>query len=148
MKQLRESAIELIRLIRSKLLIKVFLLTLIVLWGLTGLTYTFILIVTPRLYQTELQRNLDTAIERTIKELSSVNLKRGKEIIKDLSNSYNIAIMLFDSNGKQIDYGEDILFVADGNTASVLERKSITQTYEVNFNDIQEIYTMTVLGKK
>ncbi len=147
MKPLRESAIELIRLIRSKLLIKVFLLTLIVLWGLTGLTYTFILIVTPRLYQTELQRNLDTAIERTIKELSSVNLKRGKEIIKDLSNSYNIAIMLFDSNGKQIDYGEDILFVADGNTASVLERKSITQTYEVNFNDIQEIYTMTVLGK-
>ncbi len=147
MKQLRGSDIELIRLIRSKLSIKVFILTLIVLWGLTGLTYTSILIFTPRLYQTELQKNLDTAINRTLKEISSVNFKRGQEIIKDLSNSYNIAIMLFDSNGKQIDYGENILFVADDDTASVLQRKSSTQTYKINFNDSQEIYTMTVLGK-
>lgn len=96
-----------IRYIKTKLSLKIFLITTLLLMGISGATYAFVANFMPVIYSESLNRALAERAEKLAESLESYTLEASYSLLGDFSRVYQSGLILLDAQGGIIyaDYG-------------------------------------------
>jgi len=149
-KQSKELAIELIKYIKQRLNIQIFILTAFLLIGIAVVTYGFIAVTTPKSYLNELDLSLDRSVQSLVGHLEQAELSEIEKLLQFFSEEHGIIIQLYDKDENRIDYGSKLYFAADPsyNAYTRQDRTSITKDYIFVPKNSEDAYTIRVLGSQ
>ena len=88
--------------IKRKLSWKIFLLTAVILLGISALTYGFVAYFMPVIYTETLNQNLDKRAENLSEVLQNYKKEQGMELIQEFSMNSQSGIMVLDDKGKVV----------------------------------------------
>ena len=88
--------------IKRKLSWKIFLLTAVILLGISALTYGFVAYFMPVIYTETLNQNLDKRAENLSEVLQNYKKEQGIELIQEFSMNSQSGIMVLDDKGKVV----------------------------------------------
>lgn len=94
--------IALIKYIKSKIGIKIFLLNIVILMAVSGITYGFVAAFMPLSYSDSLERTLDAKAKKLAESLSGYTLEKGAFLIKEFSNANQSKVVLYNENGGRV----------------------------------------------
>lgn len=172
MRQSEEWDTELIKYIKTRLSLKIFLLTTLLLMGISGATYGFVANFMPVTYSESLNRALAERAEKLAKSLESYTMEASFSILNDFSQGYQSGLILINEQGLIVyeDYGtpataeygetavlgteevqtsEEISVVAEDVQESAVEKKLEQQAmgrYPVTFAGDDKEYALFVFG--
>ena len=93
-----------IRYIKKRLSVKIFLLTFVLLAGIAGGTYGFVASVMPVMYANALSDTLEARAETMAKALEDYPREKAYSLLTEFANGYRSSVVLTDENGEKI-YG-------------------------------------------
>lgn len=101
-----------IKYIRTKLSLKIFLVTTILLMGIAGVTYAFVANFMPVTYSESLNRTLAERAEKLAGSLENYTLEASYSLMGDFGEAYQSGLLLLDEHGSILfeDHGGDTLF--------------------------------------
>lgn len=91
-----------IKYIKSKIGIKIFLLNIVILMAVSGITYGFVAAFMPLSYSDSLERTLDAKAKKLAESLSGYTLEKGAFLIKEFSNANQSKVVLYNGNGGRV----------------------------------------------
>lgn len=90
----------LIKYIKSKISIKIFLLTMVVLMGITGISYGFVAALMPRTYSDSLNRTLAAKAKQLAESLKDYTLENAETLMGEFSDANQSRVVLLDEKGE------------------------------------------------
>ena len=100
--------IALIKYIKSKIGIKIFLLNIVILMAVSGITYGFVAAFMPLSYSDSLERTLDAKAKKLAESLSGYTLEKGAFLIKEFSNANQSKVVLYNKMAGASGNGMDL----------------------------------------
>ncbi|MDO4340401.1 MAG: HAMP domain-containing sensor histidine kinase [Eubacteriales bacterium] len=91
-----------IKYIKKRLSLKIFLLTTLLLMGIAAATYGFIAAYMPVTYSDTLNRELETQVKKLTEKLTETDFSRGVELLEDFSRTYQADMLLTDDKGSVV----------------------------------------------
>lgn len=89
-----------IKYIRKKLSVKIFLLTTLLLMGIAAAAYGFVAYVMPKTYTASLNKNLNAQAEELSKTLGNYTLEKARSLLDNFSEVYQSNLMLTNAQGE------------------------------------------------
>lgn len=118
----------LIKYIKSRIGIKIFLLNIVILMAVSGITYGFVAAFMPLSYSDSLERTLDAKAKKLAESLSGYTLEKGVFLIKEFSNANQSKVVLYNGNGGRVwewdglgDEGTVTTVIQEGDSETVTE---------------------------
>lgn len=90
----------LIKYIKSKISIKIFLLTMVVLMGIAGISYGFVAALMPRTYSDSLNRTLAAKAKQLAESLKDYTLENAETLMGEFSDANQSRVVLLDEKGE------------------------------------------------
>ncbi len=107
----------LIKYIKSKISIKIFLLTMVVLMGIAGISYGFVAALMPRTYSDSLNRTLAAKAKHLAESLKDYTLENAETLMGEFSDANQSRVVLLDEKGEILrewnSYGESTSWEGD-----------------------------------
>lgn len=89
-----------IKYIKSKISIKIFLLTMVVLMGIAGISYGFVAALMPRTYSDSLNRTLAAKAKQLAESLKDYTLENAETLMGEFSDANQSRVVLLDEKGE------------------------------------------------
>lgn len=91
--------IALIKYIKSRISVKIFLLTMVILMAVSGISYGFVVAFMPRSYSDSLNRTLAARTKQLAESLSGYTLENALSVMEEFSSANQSRVVLLDENG-------------------------------------------------
>lgn len=136
-----------IRYMKQHLSAKIFLLTCVILMGISAMTYAFIAAVTPGSYLDEIEQSIDRSAQSLISHFDTIDLEECKSMLSVFSQEHDVIVQIYDENGKLVETGNESQFLsALDSKEEAAYRTHETQTYSFTPRDSERSYTVMVLA--
>lgn len=135
--------------IREHLALKIFLLTAILLFSVSGFIYGMIALGVSRNYLAELDKSLDMSTKNLVSQLSEVSEQEMESLLNTYALEHGLSITLLNQNGTELkSFGEVAYRLdADTDTEKYQKSKGITKTYSME-RENGTVYQLLVFGTK
>ena len=122
----------LIKYIKSRISVKIFLLTMVILMAVSGISYGFVAAFMPRSYSDSLNRTLAARAKQLAESLSGYTLENALSIMEEFSSANQSRVVLLDENGGIVrewnGFGDAVT------VTSVMEGDQVSTTEEIDGN--------------
>lgn len=136
-----------IKYIKQHLSIQIFILTCMILVGISTITYAIIAAVTPKSYLNEIERSIDLSAESLISHFDTMNLEECKNMLSVFSQEHDVLIQLYDENGRLVEADSEIQFMPSPDSKEESAHQTHeTKSYLFSPRDSDMSYTVTVLA--
>ena len=88
-----------IKYIKSRISVKIFLLTMVILMAVSGVSYGFVTAFMPRSYSDSLNRTLAARAKQLAESLSGYTLENALSVMEEFSSANQSRVVLLDENG-------------------------------------------------
>lgn len=138
----------LIKYIKSRISVKIFLLTMVILMAVSGISYGFVAAFMPRSYSDSLNRTLAARAKQLAESLSGYTLENALSVMEEFSSANQSRVVLLDENGGIVrewnGLGDALLItsVMVGSSGGVEESASTVETMEADNVQTEEGVSM------
>jgi len=137
----------LIKYIKQHLSVQIFILTCVILIGISSITYAFIAAVTPKSYLNEIERSIDVSVQSLISHFDDMNLEECKNMLSVFSQEHDVLIQIYDENGRLVETDSEIQFTQSPDSREESpHRTHETKSYLFRPRNSDMSYTVTVLA--
>lgn len=136
-----------IKYIKQHLSVQIFILTCVILIGISSITYAFIAAVTPKSYLNEIERSIDVSVQSLISHFDDMNLEECKNMLSVFSQEHDVLIQIYDENGRLVETDSEIQFTQSPDSREESpHRTHETKSYLFRPRNSDMSYTVTVLA--
>lgn len=137
------------KIIKEHFAVRVFCVTAVLLFAISGLIYGMLAVGISKSYLMELDESIDQQVSELIPQLEGLTLGGADNLLDNFATEYGLSIMVKNSSGILMkSYGEVAYELApDINPETIQDSSGITKTYSVEFQD-GTTCQMAVFGTK
>lgn len=136
-----------IKYIKQHLSVQIFILTCIILVGISSITYAFIAVVTPKSYLNEIEQSIDLSAQSLISHFDVMDMEDCKNMLSVFAQEHDVLVQIYDENGRLVESGSESQFMPSSTSKEEsVHRTHETKSYLFRPRDSDSEYTVTVLA--